>query len=183
VSDLQGRYGSDSVHDEPELAATPDDTGPPRKGLTVGDLVRAALDQPISGLKMSALAAAQLSIRKHGLGASSTGVDFSKLVLVAPRLTISQELVGDWRAKLLDAQPGISVLVATDMSRSIAAIKVAGFAGLAGIDATKTKSRPLWRIGGRATEHDHQARGRSGSWASTFLRPLVDQAERTKVEQ
>jgi len=134
---------SDDDRDEGNLADVdePGDKPPARKGLTVGDLIRAAaLDRPVAGLDANALKAIQLSLTKQSFGSALSGVDFSKLALVSPRLTLSETLVGDWRARLLAGQPQISGLVATDMSRSIAAIKMAGFAGLAGIDAAKTKA-------------------------------------------
>jgi hypothetical protein len=111
---------SDGDQNEGERAAVQvsDDVSPARKGLTVGDLLRAAaLDRPIAELDSQAFVAAHLSLSKQALGASLTGIDFSKLALVAPRLTLSEALVGDWRARLLEGQPRISGLVATDMSR------------------------------------------------------------------
>lgn len=122
-------------------AGTRAETAPARKGLTVGDLVRAAaLDRPIAGLDFRGIAAAQLNLSKQTRGSTLTGADLSKLALVGPRLTLSEALVGAWRERLQEGQPRIPGLVATDMSRSIAAISMAGFAGLAGIDAAKTRA-------------------------------------------
>lgn len=127
--------------DQPRSRSAPEDADEEapstRKRLTVGDLVRAAaLDRPLTtGLQIGDLAAAaQLGLGKRTLGSVLTGLDFSKLALTVPRLALSDALVGDWRTRLIQGQPRITDAVATDMSRSIAAIKMASFAGLGGID-------------------------------------------------
>ena len=109
---------------------------PPKKGLTLGELLRAAaLDKGgLSGMRLTGKeTVAALGLGDRPFSSALSGLDFSRLAL-APKLNLSEALVGSWRTQLLAGRSGITNAVASDMSRSIAAVRMAGYNGLAGID-------------------------------------------------
>lgn len=110
----------------------------PRR-LTIGELVKAAgLDRPLTAPGLAEALAGAARVEPSAVlpykGLLASGIDIGALGATYPKSSIGEALSAMWRAQLTDARAQRQLAVSRQMSDAIAQIKLAGIAGLAGLE-------------------------------------------------